>query len=83
VAVLLVAHDVNPILSSLDRVVYLAHGCAVTGTPEQIITADTLTMLYGTPIDVLRDRAGRLVVVGQHDVPPIHPTIVGDARPGP
>ena len=42
-----------------------------------MITADTLTMLYGTPIDVLRDRAGRLVVVGQPDAPAAHP------RPGP
>jgi len=72
VAVLLVAHDVNPILSYLDQVVYLAHGGAVLGTPEQVITAETLTMLYGTPIDVLTDRNGRLVVVGQHDVPPDH-----------
>jgi zinc/manganese transport system ATP-binding protein len=67
VAVLLVAHDVNPILQYLDQVIYLAHGGAVMGPPEQVITADTLTMLYGTPIDVLRDRAGRLVVVGQPD----------------
>jgi|SRR5882757_2527649 len=72
VAVLLVAHDVNPILQSLDQVVYLAHGGAVMGPPEEVITADTLTMLYGTPIDVLRDRAGRLVVVGQPDAPPEH-----------
>ena len=67
VAVMLVAHDVNPILPYLDQVIYLAHGGAVMGPPEQVITADTLTMLYGTPIDVLRDRAGRLVVVGQPD----------------
>ena len=67
VAVLLVAHDVNPILPYLDRVLYLAHGGAVIGTPEQVITAETLSMLYDTPIDVLRDRAGRLVVVGQPD----------------
>ncbi|MCW2857031.1 MAG: zinc transporter ATPase [Marmoricola sp.] len=67
VAVLLVAHDVNPILPYLDQVIYLAHGGAVMGPPEQVITADTLSMLYGTPIDVLRDRAGRLVVVGQPD----------------
>jgi zinc/manganese transport system ATP-binding protein len=67
VAVLLVAHDVNPILPYLDQVIYLAHGGAVMGPPEQVITSDTLTMLYGTPIDVLRDRAGRLVVVGQPD----------------
>ncbi len=72
VAVLLVAHDVNPILSYLDQVLYLAHGGAALGPPEQVITADTLTMLYGTPIEVLRDRAGRLVVIGQPDVPPEH-----------
>lgn len=72
VAVLLVAHDVNPILQHLDQVIYLAQGGAVMGPPEQVITADTLTMLYGTPIDVLRDRAGRLVVVGQPDTHPEH-----------
>jgi zinc/manganese transport system ATP-binding protein len=67
VAVLLVAHDVNPILPYLDQVIYLAHGGAVLGPPEQVITSDTLSMLYGTAVDVLRDRTGRLVVVGQPD----------------
>lgn len=81
VAVLLVAHDVNPILTYLDQVIYLAHGGAVMGPPEQVITADTLTMLYGTAIDVLRDRTGRLVVVGQPDTPPDHrSTRTGPAR---
>jgi zinc/manganese transport system ATP-binding protein len=37
-----------------------------------VITSETLSMLYDTPVDVLTDRAGRLVVVGQHDVPPDH-----------
>jgi zinc/manganese transport system ATP-binding protein len=72
VAVMLVAHDVNPILSYLDQVIYLAHGGAVMGPPTEVITAETLTMLYGTPIDVLTDRAGRLVVVGQPDTRPEH-----------
>ncbi|MEY2524170.1 MAG: zinc/manganese transport system ATP-binding protein [Ilumatobacteraceae bacterium] len=72
VAVILVAHDVNPILPYVDQVVYLAHGGAVMGTPATVINADTLTMLYGTPIDVLRDRTGRLVVVGQPDVHAAH-----------
>ncbi|MDP9116742.1 MAG: ATP-binding cassette domain-containing protein [Actinomycetota bacterium] len=67
VAVLLVAHDVNPILPYLDQVIYLAHGGAVMGRPEEVITAQTLSMLYSTPVDVLRDRTGRLVVVGQPD----------------
>lgn len=70
VAVMLVAHDVNPILPYLDQVIYLSRRGVVMGPPEQVITADTLSMLYGTPIDVLRDHAGRLVVVGQQDLPP-------------
>lgn len=72
VAVVLVAHDVNPILPYLDRVIYLAHGGAVVGAPEEVITPETLSMLYGTAIDVLRDRTGRLVVVGQPDAPTRH-----------
>lgn len=72
IAVMLVAHDVNPILPYLDKVLYLAHGGAVMGSPAQVITADTLSMLYGTPIDVLKDRLGRLVVVGQPDAHPEH-----------
>jgi len=67
VAVLLVAHDVNPILPYLDQVIYLAHGGALMGRPAEVITSETLSLLYGTPIDVLRDRNGRLVVVGQPD----------------
>jgi zinc/manganese transport system ATP-binding protein len=72
VAVVMVAHDVNPILPYLDRVIYIARGSAVIGTPEEVITADQLSALYGIPIEVLHDRAGRLFVVGQPDVPPIH-----------
>jgi zinc/manganese transport system ATP-binding protein len=65
VAVLLVAHDVNPILRYLDRVLYLAHGQAVIGAPEEVITTETLSRLYGAPIEVLRASDGRLIVVGQ------------------
>ncbi|OBA59523.1 metal ABC transporter ATP-binding protein [Mycobacterium sp. 1100029.7] len=68
VAVIMVAHDVNPILPYLDRVIYIAGGSAVIGTPEEVITAEQLTALYGIPIEVLRDRAGHLFVVGQPDV---------------
>jgi len=72
VTVLLVAHDVNPILPYLDRVVYIAHGGAVSGTPEQVITSATLTSLYGVPVEVLRTSDGRLVVVGQPEAPAHH-----------
>jgi zinc/manganese transport system ATP-binding protein len=71
VAVLLVAHDVNPLLPYLDRVVYLAGGHAVAGSVEQVITSETLTGLYGLPVEVLKARDGRLVVVG-HEAPVHH-----------
>ncbi|MDH6131381.1 zinc/manganese transport system ATP-binding protein [Kitasatospora sp. MAA4] len=72
VAVLMVAHDVNPILHHLDRVVYIAEGGAVSGTPAEVITSQTLTRLYRTPVEVLRTSDGRLVVVGQPEAPAVH-----------
>ena len=72
VAVLLVAHDINPILGYLNRVVYLAGGHAAEGTPEEVITSETLSRLYGVPIEVLRTSDGRLVVVGQPEAPFVH-----------
>jgi len=72
VAVLLVAHDVNPLLPYLDRVVYLAGGHAVAGPVEQVITGETLTGLYGVPVEVLKASDGRLVVVGQPEAPAHH-----------
>jgi zinc/manganese transport system ATP-binding protein len=67
VTVLLVAHDVNPILPFLDRVIYVAQGQVVCGRPEEVIRTETLTRLYGAPVEVLRTSDGRLVVVGQHE----------------
>jgi zinc/manganese transport system ATP-binding protein len=72
VAVMIVAHDVNPLLPYLDRVTYLGHGGAISGPPAQVITAETLTQLYGTPIEVLSTSDGRLVVVGQPEAPAHH-----------
>jgi zinc/manganese transport system ATP-binding protein len=72
VAVLLVAHDVNPLAAYLDRVVYLAGGQALCGEVDDVITAETLSALYGTRIEVLRTSDGRLVVVGQPEAPHHH-----------
>jgi zinc/manganese transport system ATP-binding protein len=72
VTVLLVAHDVNPIMPFLDRVVYLAKGQAVSGRPEDVIRADTLSRLYGVPVDVLRTTDGRVFVVGQQEAVSYH-----------
>ena len=72
VTVLLVAHDVNPLLPYVDRVLYLAGGGAAMGTPEQVITSATLSGLYGAPVEVLKARDGRLVVVGEPEAPHQH-----------
>ena len=69
VAVVMVAHDVNPILRYLDRVVYIAAGRAASGAPREVITSQTLTRLYGTPVEVLTTSDGRLVVVGAAEAP--------------
>ncbi|MCF3960584.1 metal ABC transporter ATP-binding protein [Streptomyces fuscigenes] len=72
VSVVMVAHDVNPILSRLDRVVYLAEGGAVAGRPAEVITSATLSRLYATSVEVLTTSDGRLVVVGQPEAPARH-----------
>ena len=72
VTVMIVAHDVNPILPYVDHVVYLGQGGAVSGPVERVITSETLTRLYDTPIEVLHTSDGRLVVVGQPEAPAHH-----------
>jgi zinc/manganese transport system ATP-binding protein len=64
IAVLLIAHDVNPLLPVLDRVMYIARGKVTIGLPSDVITADHLSSLYDTNVEVLRDSKGRVFVVG-------------------
>jgi zinc/manganese transport system ATP-binding protein len=66
-AVLLVTHEINPILPLVDRVLYLVRGRWAIGTPDEVMTSEQLTDLYGAPVDVLRVR-DRIVVVGAPDL---------------
>src|SRR5439155_11363005 len=54
VTVLTVAHDVNPILPYLDLVVYVANHRVLAGAPDDVIRTETLSGLYGAPIEVVR-----------------------------
>ena len=65
-AVLFVTHEINPILPLVDRVVYIVDGRFRIGTPEDVMTTEVLSELYGTEVEVLKVR-GRLVVVGTGD----------------
>jgi zinc/manganese transport system ATP-binding protein len=62
--VLLIAHDVNPLLPHIDQVLYVANGRLAIGRPKDIITAKRLTEIYSSPVEVLTDSRGRLFVVG-------------------
>jgi zinc/manganese transport system ATP-binding protein len=63
VTVLLVSHDVNPLLPVIDRVLYIANGQSAIGTPEEVITSATLSKLYNAQVEVVQ-ALGRLFVVG-------------------
>ena len=62
VAVLLSAHEINPLLPVMDRVVYLAAGRAASGPASEVITGEVLSRLYGYHVDVLHVH-GRVLVV--------------------
>ncbi len=65
---LLTAHEINPLLPVMDRVVYLAGGRAASGTTEQVIRTDVLSALYGYHVDVLHVHGRILVVAGPPEV---------------
>lgn len=64
--VLLVTHDINPVLGIVDRILYIANGRFTLGTTEEVLTSEVLSDLYGAPVFVLK-AGDRLVVVGAPD----------------
>jgi zinc/manganese transport system ATP-binding protein len=79
IAVLLSAHEMNPLLPVMDRIVYLAGGRAASGPTDEVITTDVLSRLYGHQVDVLHVHGRVLVVAGSGDdqlaavpLPPVH-----------
>ena len=70
-AVLLVTHDINPLLGKVDRILYIANGRFTLGTPGEVLRSDVLTDLYGAHVFVLR-AGDRLVVVGAPDAEESH-----------
>lgn len=65
-AVVFVTHEISPVLPYVSRVLYLVGGRFVIGTPDEVITEETLTELYGTPIGVFRHR-GNVMITGTGD----------------
>jgi zinc/manganese transport system ATP-binding protein len=71
-AVLFVTHEINPILSMVDRVLYLVDGRFRIGTPSEVMTSEVLSDLYRTDVDVVTV-GGRLIVVGGDESVPALP----------
>ncbi|OXC78053.1 metal ABC transporter ATP-binding protein [Caballeronia sordidicola] len=62
IAMLLSAHDMNPLMSAMDKIVYLAKGRAASGVTHEVVREDVLSELYGYHIDVIRVH-GRVLVI--------------------
>src|SRR5580704_12538921 len=62
VAVLLSAHDMNPLMPVMDRIVYVAAGRVAVGTADEVVQPEVLSRLYGQHVDVIRVH-GRVLVV--------------------
>ncbi len=71
IAVLLSAHDMNPLMPVMDRIVYVAAGRVAVGTADEVVQPEVLSRLYGQHVDVI--------------VPAVRPARRRDqgARPGP
>jgi zinc/manganese transport system ATP-binding protein len=65
ISVLLSAHDMNPLLGVMDKIVYVANGHVATGATDEVVTSDGLTRLYGHHVDVVRVHNRVLVVAAQ------------------
>ncbi len=77
IGVLLSAHEINPLLPVMDRIVYLAAGRAATGPTDQVVRTEVLSALYGHHVDVLHVHGRVLVVAGPgshgEQAPPVQP----------
>jgi len=79
IAVLISAHDLNPLLREIDTVVYVAAGRAAAGRADDIIQSDVLSALYGSRVDVLHVNGRVLVIAGEEQQEPQahHPAETG------
>jgi zinc/manganese transport system ATP-binding protein len=68
ITVLFSAHEINPLLGVIDRVLYLGHGQAALGSVEDVITGPVLSRLYGSEIEVIRLGGRIFVMTDGHDL---------------
>ena len=64
VSALLIAHNINPLLPYLDKVIYIANGKVASGKPSEVFTSQRLSALYDIDVEVLHDSKGNIAIVG-------------------
>src|SRR5271157_2256847 len=68
VAIVFSAHELNPLVNAIDRVLYLGAGSAVIGPVDEVVTGPVLSRLYGSGIEVVPIRNRYFVMAGDVDV---------------
>ena len=68
ITVLFSAHELNQLIGTLDRVLYLGNGHAALGTVAEVATAPVLSQLYRTEIEVVRANGHIFVLSRGRDV---------------
>lgn len=66
--ILFTAHDVNPLIGVMDRVLYIAGGEAAIGSLDEVITSQALTNLYKTEIHVIRVEGNIFIIAAEGGV---------------
>ncbi len=77
-AVIVVAHDLNPLAFIVDQVLWIARRQVRSGTVDEVVNEEVLSDLYGHPIEIIVTPRGRRVIVGleeefAHPHPHPHP----------
>jgi len=62
------AHDFNPLLYLLDRVMFIGQGKAILDQPEKVIQSHVLSELYQTPLEVIEWNNRRWVLSNEQEV---------------
>ncbi len=68
IAILFSAHELNPLVNAIDRVLYLGGGAAVIGAVEDVVTGPVLSRLYRADIEVVHIKDRYFVMAGDVDV---------------
>ena len=78
-AVMFITHDVNPILSHVDRVLFLARGTYMLGSPADVLTSASLTELFGVATQVVHVE-DKVFIVGGDQGADHHAPAAGEKR---